>query len=133
MRLRSTAGFTLMEILVVVFIIGLLATLVTPKIINEYTKAKRTKAATDVKALVSALQRFHLDNGRYPTTSEGLVPLAQSGDDGQGYIERVPSDPWGNPYSYFSDGTRFLVRSLGSDGRDGGEGSASDITSDDVG
>ena len=133
-RLRSSAGFTLIEIMVVVFILGLLVTLVAPKIIGRTDEARRTKALADIKGIEEALHLFKLDNGYYPTTAEGLQGLVQKPANAknwnpEGYLERLPVDPWGNPYVYFSDGQEYIVKSYGGDGQEGGEGKNADIDS----
>lgn len=131
---RSTlqAGFTLIEIMVVVFILGLLVTLVAPKIIGRTDQARVTKAAADVKAIEEALHLFKLDNGFYPNTGEGLAALVTpppraKGFNPDGYLPNVPVDPWGNEYIYMSDGYNVVIKSLGADGVDGGEGYNADI------
>src|SRR5579859_3538221 len=112
-RLRkSQSGFTLIELMVVIFIIGLLATLIIPKLSGATDKAKRVKAQADISALKTALDRYYLDNSSYPTTDQGLAALISAPQNGKvptdypegGYIERIPNDPWGNPYVYQSDG-----------------------------
>lgn len=136
-RLRGTSGFTLIEIMVVVFILGLLVTLVAPKIIGRTDEARRTKAAADIRGVENALQMYKLDNGNYPSTGEGLNALVQRSANArnfnpEGYLDRVPTDPWGNPYQYFSDGSDFMVKSYGADGQEGGEGKNGDISSRDL-
>ena len=136
-QLRNSAGFTLIEIMVVVFILGLLVTLVAPKIIGRTDEARRTKAAADIRGIEEALHLFKLDNGFYPNTGDGLqglvtCPSSARNCNPEGYLEKLPVDPWGNPYVYFSDGSRFVVRSYGSDGQDGGDGKNSDISSEDL-
>lgn len=131
-RLRSTAGFTLIEIMVVVFILGLLVTLVAPKIIGRTDEARRVKAAADVKAIEQALNMFKLDNGFYPSTADGLNGLVTRPANARnfnpdGYLDKVPDDPWGNPYAYFSDGSDVVIKSYGADGQEGGEGKNGDI------
>ena len=133
-RLRARSGFTLLEIMVVVFILGLLVTLVAPRIIGRTDEARRTKAAADIKGVEEALHLFKLDNGFYPTTDQGLQALVQPPANARnwsadGYLERVPVDPWGNQYIYFSDGQDFVVKSYGADGQEGGEGKNADIDS----
>jgi general secretion pathway protein G len=133
------AGFTLLEIMVVVFILGLLATLVAPTLLGRTDEARRTKAMADMEAVEQALNLYRLDSGAYPTTEQGLealvhrptappVPRAWNPD---GYLERVPVDPWGTPYVYLGDATRFTLRSLGADGTEGGEGRFADLDSRD--
>jgi general secretion pathway protein G len=131
-RLRGSAGFTLIEIMVVVFILGLLVTLVAPKIIGRTDEARRTKAMADIKGIEEALHLFKLDNGFYPSTTEGLQALVQRPANARnfspdGYLEKAPVDPWGNPYAYFSDGQEFIIKSYGGDGQEGGEGKNADI------
>lgn len=134
MKRLGSGGFTLIEIMVVVFILGLLVTLVAPKIIGRTDEARRVKAAADIKGIVEALHLFKLDNGFYPSTGEGLNALVQRGGSAKnfnpdGYMDSVPTDPWGNTYQYFSDGSDFMVKSYGADGQEGGEGKSSDINS----
>jgi general secretion pathway protein G len=136
-QLRSAAGFTLIEIMVVVFILGLLVTLVAPKIIGRTDEARRTKAAADIRGIEEALHLFKLDNGYYPGTGDGLQGLVQQPGNAHnwnpdGYLDKVPVDPWGNQYVYFSDGSRFVVKSYGADGQDGGDGKDGDISSDEL-
>lgn len=131
-RFRSSAGFTLIEIMVVVFILGLLVTLVAPKIIGRTDEARRTKAMADIKAIEEALHLFKLDNGFYPNTADGLGALVQKPGNARnwnpdGYLDAVPVDPWGNPYAYFSDGNDLVIKSYGSDGQEGGDGKNADI------
>ncbi|GIW39550.1 MAG: type II secretion system protein GspG [Candidatus Binatia bacterium] len=134
---RAAAGFTLIEIMVVVFILGLLVTLVAPRIIGRTDEARRTKAAADIKGIEEALHLFKLDNGFYPTTSQGLEALLPGSGVGpnsspEGYLSKVPVDPWGNPYVYASDGQNFTIKSYGADGQDGGEGKNADIDNHDL-
>jgi len=143
---RMNAGFTLIEIMVVVFILGLLVTLVAPRIMGQTDKARQTKAAADIKAIEEALHLYKLDMGRYPTTAQGLAALvAGTGGGGgggaagigrsfnpDGYLEKVPTDPWGNLYAYAGDGQNFVVKSFGADGAEGGDGKNVDIDSRDL-
>jgi general secretion pathway protein G len=142
-RLTSrSSGFTLIEILIVVFIIGLLATVVTVNFIGQTDTARRTKAMADLKELEQAFHLFKLDNGFYPTSDQGIAALIQKPGSGpqprkypaEGYLNKtsLPEDPWGHPYVYISDGNSYLLRSLGSDGEQGGEGFAADIDSRDM-
>lgn len=132
-------GFTLIEIMVVVFILGLLVTLVAPKIIGRSDEARRTKAAADLKAIEQALHLYKLDNSSYPTTDQGLKALVTRPESGvlparwnpDGYLEKVPVDPWGHPYIYLSNGDKYMLKSLGADGEEGGEGKYADIDSRD--
>ena len=125
-------GFTLLEVMVVIVILGLLATLVLPRVLGRQDQAMVTKAKADVQALSTALKMYKLDNFTYPSTDQGLEalikqptgePLAKNWKTG-GYIERLPTDPWGNPYQYLSPGENMEVDiwSFGADGRTGGEG-----------
>lgn len=132
-RPTTQAGFTLIEIMVVVFILGLLVTLVAPRIIGRTDEARVTKARADVKAIEESLHLFKLDNGRYPTQGEGLdalvtAPPGARGWNPDGYLDRVPTDPWGNQYFYNTDGRDVLVKSFGADGLEGGEGYNADIS-----
>jgi general secretion pathway protein G len=137
MSARRTAGYTLLEIMVVVFILGLLATLVAPKIVGRADDARRTKALADLKGIEQALNLYRLDTGSYPTTAQGLDALVHRPEtppvprawNPNGYLERVPMDPWGNPYVYVAGGGRFTLRSYGADGAEGGEGKYADLDS----
>jgi general secretion pathway protein G len=130
-------GFTLIEIMVVVVIIGLLATLVLPRVLGRQDQAMIAKAKADIQALSSALKLYKLDNFNYPSTEQGLEALIRqpSGEPPAknwkkgGYVERLPSDPWGNPYQYLSPGEKmeFDIWSFGADGRGGGEGIGAEI------
>ena len=134
---RGEAGFTLVEILVVITIIGLIMALVGPRVLNYLAESKVKAARIQVESFASSLDLFYLDNGRYPTTSEGLVALAQrpgSADAWNGPYLRsgaVPNDPWGHPYIYRSPGEHgaYDIISYGSDGQEGGSGTAADIAS----
>jgi general secretion pathway protein G len=139
--LASPAGFTLIEILVVVFIIGLLATIVSVNVIGQTDNARITKAKADLKELEQGLHLYKLDNGIYPTTDQGLAALVQKPTGApqprkynpEGYIQKLPEDPWGNPYVYLSDGQSFVLKCLGGDGEQGGDGKNTDIDSRDLG
>src|SRR5262249_27946911 len=135
-RLRGQAGFTLIEIMVVVFILGLLLTLVAPKIIGRTDEARRTKAMADIKGIEEAMHLFKLDNGFYPSSAEGIASLVQRPANArtfnpEGYRKKVPVHRWGNNYAYLSDGQEFTIKSYGADGQEGGEGKNADITSRD--
>jgi general secretion pathway protein G len=130
----SQDGFTLIELMVVILIIGLLATIVVQNLRSATDKAKRVKAQADISQLKSALDRYYLDAGSYPTSDQGLPALIATptaGNDpkdwGGPYIERIPPDPWGHPYVYQSDGNEYLLKSYGADGVEGGEGKNADI------
>lgn len=130
-------GFTLIEIMVVVVILGILAAVVVPKIMSRPDEARITRARQDIRAIGAALALYRLDNFSYPTTEQGLEALVQRPEglsEGTnwkegGYLERLPKDPWGNAYQYLQPGTKsdFDLYSLGADGALGGEGSAGDI------
>jgi len=126
---RTAAGFTLIEILVVMAIIGMLAVMVAPNIFNQQAGAQRDAALSQISALEAALDTYRLDVGQYPDSLEGLV----ENDSGRAawngpYLRReVPLDPWGNEYVYDSDGRGFTLISYGPDGERGGEGDDADI------
>ena len=136
---RNNRGFTLIEIMVVVVILGILAAFVVPKLLSRPDEARITKAATDIKGIEQALGLFKLDNGFYPTTEQGLAALVSKPSIGRvpgkypdgGYLKKVPSDPWGTPYVYLAPGTHgdFDLISLGADAEAGGEGNNADIES----
>ncbi len=130
------SGFTLIEIMVVVVIIGILAAVVAPRVIGNVYKAQVTKARAEINNISSALKLYRLDNFSYPTTEQGLEALVTRPNDPSirnwnpgGYMERLPVDPWGNPYQYLYPGNNgeIDIYSLGNDGRPGGEGEAVDI------
>lgn len=132
-------GFTLIEIMVVVVILAILAALIVPKVMSRPDEARVVAARQDVGAIMQALKLYRLDNLRYPTTEQGLAalvarpnvaPLPPNWKPG-GYLERLPKDPWGNPYQYLSPGLRGEVDvfSFGADGVAGGEGVDADVGS----
>jgi len=138
-------GFTLIELMIVIVIIGILATLLVPRIMDRPEEARRIKAKTDIKTIESALKLYKLDNGSYPTTEQGLQALIKKPDTQPvpkkwkegGYLEstNVPKDPWSNPYYYTSptpDGKDYEIISYGSDGEPGGTGKNADISSKDI-
>ena len=133
--MRTRAGYTLLEIMVVVFILGLLATIVAPRILGRTDDARRTKAVADLKGIEQALNLYRLDSGGYPTTEQGLDALVRRPErpplprkwNPDGYLERVPLDPWGRAYVYVADGTRYALKSYGADGVEGGDGKYADI------
>jgi general secretion pathway protein G len=139
--LARSDGFTLIEILVVVFIIGLLATIVSVNVIGQTDTARITKAKADLKELEQGLHLYKLDNGSYPTTDQGLAALVQKPSSGpqprkynaEGYVQKIPEDPWGNHYVYLSDGQQFVLKCLGADGEQGGSDKNGDIDSRDLG
>ncbi|MGI9278880.1 MAG: type II secretion system major pseudopilin GspG [Endozoicomonas sp.] len=131
-------GFTLIEIMVVVVILGVLAAMVAPKILSRPDQAKVTVASSDIETIAQALELFRLDNGFYPTTDQGLEALSSRPSltpeaknwNQEGYLKKTPQDPWGNDYIYLQPGNhgRFDLYSMGSDGREGGDELARDIT-----
>ena len=132
-------GFTLIEILVVITIIGILAALIVPRIMDRPDQARATAARADVNAIMSALKLYKLDNGTYPNNEQGLLALVKKPDRGDiprnwkpgGYLEKLPQDPWGSDYQYLNPGIRGEVDvfSLGADRKPGGEGYDADIGS----
>jgi len=134
---KKSSGFTLLEIMIVVMIIGLFATFVIMNIGGEPHKARIAKANSDIHVLEQALEAYKLDNFNYPSTDQGLEALVTepSGDPPAkqwktgGYVQRLFNDPWGNPYQYLNPGERgkFDIYSLGADGQPGGDAEAKDI------
>jgi len=137
-KVKARRGaFTLLEVMVVVVILGILAALVVPRIMSRPDDARVIAAKQDIASLMQALKLYRLDNQRYPTTEQGLsalvkppTPVPQNWKKG-GYIERLPADPWGNPYQYLNPGLHgeIDVFSFGADGAAGGEGNDTDVGS----
>ncbi len=135
-------GFTLIEIMVVLVILGLLVAIVGPNILGRGDQARVTAAEAQLSNIANALDLYRLDNSHYPSTQQGLEALAEkpSGTpeprnwNPDGYLKPIPLDPWGNEYQYVSPGTEgpYDLYSLGSDGQDGGEDTAADISVWDV-
>jgi general secretion pathway protein G len=129
-------GFTLIEILVVVVILGILATIIVPRVMGRPEEARIIKAKVDIKAIETALSLYKIDNGSYPTTELGLRALVEKPIQGVkhwregGYLPKIPGDPWGAPYVYLSPGAHgeYDLFSLGADGEQGGEGKNTDIS-----
>ena len=130
-------GFTLIELMVVLVILGVLAALVVPSIVGRTDDARITAARTDIAALMQALKLYRLDNGSYPTAAQGLAALTQkpviapTPSNWKLYVEKLPNDPWGRPYGYARPGVKgeIDVFSYGADGKPGGEGTDADIGS----
>lgn len=123
-------GFTIIELLIVMAILGMLAVMVAPNLFNQADSARRDAARSQISSLSSALDAHRLDTGRYPDSLEGLLENTSGRSSWNGpYIRSdVPMDPWGNPYEYSSDGRDFDLMSYGADGREGGEGNDADIS-----
>jgi general secretion pathway protein G len=138
MRNRQS-GFTLIEIMVVVVILAVLGALVVPRILENVDKARVTRAASDIRAIETALDLYRLDNFKYPTSEQGLQALVKQPADptitnyrSEGYLPALPKDPWGTPYQYASpgpDGRQYEITTYGKDGKPGGEGYDADISS----
>ena len=135
-RKGRAAGFTLIELMIVLVILGLLATTIMPKVLNRPEQARRAKAKIEIRSIELALALFKADTGRFPTTSEGLEALVSNpgvkGYSADGYLDKAPLDPWGNGYVYLSPGVYkndYDLESYGKDGEDGGTGENVDIES----
>jgi general secretion pathway protein G len=134
---RGQRGFTLIELMVVLVIIGVLAALIVPNVLERADDARVTAARTDVNNLMQSLKLYRLDNLRYPTTDQGLQALVTRPTSGptptswRPYLDKLPQDPWGRPYQYINPGLRgeVDVMSLGADAQPGGEGRNADIGS----
>ena len=139
---RNARGFTLIEIMVVVVIMGILASLVVPKLISRTGESRVAAARVDISTVIQSLKLYKLDNQRYPTTEQGLQALiakptsgpAANGWKSGGYLDKLPRDPWGSPSPYLSPGIKgeIDVFSLGADGQPGGAGDDADIGSWDI-
>ena len=134
---RASRGFTLLELMVVIVIIGVLAALIAPKVLENVDKAKITAAQADISSLMNALKMYKLDNGRYPDSDQGLQALVAKPTSGtvpgnwHSYLDKLPDDPWHHPYQYANPGVHgeIDVFSFGADGQPGGEGDDADIGS----
>lgn len=136
-RSRRSGGFTLIEVMVVIVILGVLAALVVPRVMNRPDEARVVAARQDIAAVMQALKLYRLDNQRYPTTEQGLQALVTRPTAGpaaanwKSYLDKMPMDPWGKPYQYLNPGVKgeIDVFSLGADGQPGGSGVDADIGS----
>jgi general secretion pathway protein G len=130
-------GFTLVEVMVVVVILGILAVLIVPRVIGRTEEARAAAAKHDIATIMQSLKLYHLDNGRYPTNEQGLQALVTrpqsppAPPNWKPYLDKVPKDPWGNPYQYLNPGVHGEVDvfSLGADGQPGGTGADLDVGS----
>lgn len=142
MKQRNQRGFTLIEIMVVMVILGLLVAVVAPNIMGRSDQAKVTIAKTQMSNIANALDLYRLDNSHYPSTQQGLEALVNrpsgspepSNWNPDGYLKSVPEDPWGNQYQYMSPGAEgaYDLYSYGADGQEGGDGDAADISVHDL-
>jgi len=136
-RRAALAGFTLIEMMVVVVIIGVLAALIVPNVLEKLDDAKVTAARTDISTISQALKFYKIDNQRYPSQQQGLQALVAKPSvdpmpaNWKPYLEKLPADPWGRPYQYLNPGVKgeVDVMSFGADGQPGGEGANADIGS----
>ncbi|WP_396586493.1 type II secretion system major pseudopilin GspG [Bermanella sp. R86510] len=138
--MRKQSGFTLIEIMVVLAILAGLVAMVAPNIIGEAGAARVKTAKAEMSNIGQALDMYKLDNYTYPSTSQGIEALVSKPSGSPepknykkgGYMKKLPSDPWGNPYLYFAKGGKYEIISLGADGEEGGEDDAADISSNDI-
>jgi general secretion pathway protein G len=136
-RVCRAQGFTLIELMVVLVIIGVLAALIVPNVLDRADDARVTAARTDVNNLMQALKLYRLDNQRYPAADQGLEALVRKPAAGnippnwRPYLEKLPNDPWGRPYQYVNPGVKgeIDIFSFGADGQPGGDGNNADIGS----
>ena len=138
-RVRAS-GFTLVEVMVVVVILGVLAALIVPRVVGRTDDARAVAARQDISSILQALKLYRVDNSRYPTVTQGLEALVTKPStepvppNWKSYLDRMPKDPWGKPYLYLNPGARgeIDVFSLGADGQPGGAGADADIGSWDL-
>lgn len=141
-RVRDARGFTLIEIMVVIVILGVLAALVVPRVLERPDEARAVAAKSDIAAIVAALKLYRLDNQRYPSAEQGLAALTAKPEAPPvppnwkpgGYLEKLPKDPWGTPYQYLNPGLKgeIDVFSFGADRQSGGSGVDADLGSWDL-
>jgi general secretion pathway protein G len=135
--MRRTKGFTLVEVMVVVVILGILAALIVPRVVGRSDEARAVAAKQDVATIMQALKLYRLDNGRYPSNEQGLQALLAKPQtqpvpgNWKQYVDKLPRDPWGNPYQYLNPGVRgeIDVFSFGADGQAGGTGADAEVGS----
>jgi general secretion pathway protein G len=141
-NLRKSSGFTLIEIMVVIVILGVLAALVVPNVMGRTGEARMKAAVVDLRAIGTALDMYRMDNFVYPSSDQGMAALVTQPSgfpeaknwNPEGYLKKAPKDPWGNEYQYLSPGSSGLydLFTLGADGKPGGEGEAADIFAADL-
>ena len=137
---KTMSGFTLIEILIVVVILGILGAVVVPNILSRPDTARVQAAQTDLRALSQTLEIYRLDNFQYPSSEQGLESLVDRPSgfpepknwNPEGYLKKLPTDPWGSPYLYEKTGSSYSLTSLGADGQEGGEGFDADIRLNDL-
>jgi len=137
---KTMSGFTLIEILIVVVILGILGAVVVPNILSRPDTARVQAAQTDLRALSQTLEIYRLDNFQYPSSEQGLESLVDKPSgfpepknwNPEGYLKKLPTDPWGSPYLYEKTGSSYSLISLGADGQEGGEGFDADIRLNDL-
>jgi len=137
---KTMSGFTLIEILIVVVILGILGAVVVPNILSRPDTARVQAAQTDLRALSQTLEIYRLDNFQYPSSEQGLESLIDRPSgfpepknwNPEGYLKKLPTDPWGSPYLYEKAGSTYSLMSLGADGQEGGEGFDADIRLNDL-
>lgn len=141
-KYRHDQGFTLLELMIVIVILGILGAVVAPRLMDEPDKARVTQAKLQIANFSTAVKKFYLDNGFYPSTDQGLEALVEKPASGRtpknypenGYMAKIPQDPWGNDYIYAAPGSNspFEIASYGADGVEGGSGYDADIYNEDV-